>query len=392
MRFKVIPEDFVVEEWLRLPPASAGTFAIYRVHKRGVPTLNVQAQMARMIKVPRSRVVFPALKDKEAVATQHAAVRGSGPARLTGEGFEAERIGYLQRPLAPADIVANRFTLVLRDLTAEEERAIPPRLAQINAFGLPNYFDDQRFGSFSSRQEPLGKRILQRDVEGALRAYLTQPCAGDPAPVRRFKAMARTRWGDWASLFELAPRPSNFRSVLTYLRDHPMEYRRALNLITPRLLGLYLAAYQSWLWNRIAARWLEALLGEMPESVEIAGERFPVFCELPADFDRDAVLPLPSHQAVYRDPVLAVIVGDVLAQERLSLGDLKARVLKKAYLPRGNRPLLLFPRETTLSTPAHDERFPGRRKVVLSFALPRGGYATLVLKALASAPHGAAGM
>ena len=71
---------------------------------------------------------------------------------------------------------------------------------------------------------------------------------------------------DWDALFEAAPRPSNYRSVLTYLRDHPhpteTDYRKALNLITRRLLSLYLAAYQSLLWNRVAARYLAARLGE----------------------------------------------------------------------------------------------------------------------------------
>jgi tRNA pseudouridine13 synthase len=386
MRYKVQPEDFIVEEQIRLSLAPSGPFAVYRVRKRGVTTLRVQAQVARALGVAQSAVVAPALKDKDAVAVQHLAVRGTGPARLTGDGFVAEFLGRSPRPLAPADVVANRFTAVLRDLSTAEAARVQERLAQVARFGLPNYFDQQRFGSLASGEEPIGKRILRRDAEGALRAYLTERFAGDPEPVRAFKAFAAAHWGDWDALFDAAPRPSNFRSVLTYLRDHPTEYRKALNLVTRRLLSLYLAAYQSLLWNRIAGRYLSARLGEPAAHVEIATDRLPLYHELPPHFDRDLTIPLPHHRATYPSPphapILSTIAAQVLAEEGFTLHDLKARILKKAYLPRGNRLLLLFPQDLATSPPEPDDRFPGRHKLTLTFTLPRGSYATLVIKTL----------
>jgi tRNA pseudouridine13 synthase len=390
LRYKIRPEDFVVEERVRLRLLPAGDFAIYRVRKRGVTTLGVQAQMARALGVPQANVVFPALKDKEAVAVQHVAVRATGPERLTGKGFEARFLGHSSRPLSPGDISANRFTLVLRDLSAGEVACIQERAAQVARSGLPNYFDEQRFGSLAPGEDHIAKRILQRDAEGALRAYLTQPFVGDPAPVRKFKTFAAAHWGDWNALFEAAPRPSNFRSVLTYLRDHPtgdpeeraVHDRKALNLITRRLLSVYLSAYQSLLWNRVVGRYLEVVIGDVSRGIEIAGTRLPLYDELPPQLDRGLAIPLPNHRASYADPNLAAVVVQVLAEEGLALDDLKARILKRAYLPKGKRALLLFPEETSCSSPEDDDLFPKRQKMVVSFTLPRGSYATLVLKAL----------
>jgi tRNA pseudouridine13 synthase len=395
VRYKVRPEDFVVEERARFRPVPEGTFAVYRVRKRGVTTLNVQAQMARALGVSQADVVFPALKDKQAVAVQHAAVRlavrATGPERLEGRGFEAQLLGRSPRPLSPGDILANRFTLVLRDLSTDETARIQGRTAQVAQSGLPNYFDEQRFGSLAPGEDHIAKRILQRDAAGALRAYLTQPFVGDPAPVREFKAFSAAHWGDWNALFEAAPRPSNFRSVLTYLRDHPtddpderaLHDRKALNLITRRLLSIYLSAYQSLLWNRVAGRYLESVVGSVPHSIEIAGAQLPLYDELP-QIDRDFVIPLPNHRASYADTSLAAIVAQVLKEEELGLDDLKARILKRAYLSKGKRALLLFPGEMSCSPPEKDDRFSGRQKMVVSFTLPRGSYATLVLKALAA--------
>ena len=71
--------------------------------------------------------------------------------------------------------------------------------------------------------------------------------------------------------------------------------------------------------------------------------------------------------------------------EGLTLKDLKARLLKRAYLPRGSRPLLVFPKDTG----AHIESESTARAASgvsarLAFFLPPGSYATLVLKVLAA--------
>jgi tRNA pseudouridine13 synthase len=392
--YKVRPEDFVVEERARFRLVPEGNFAIYRVRKRGMTTLGVQAQMARALGVRRADVVFPALKDKQAVAVQHAAVRiavrAASPEQLEGRGFEARLLGRSPRPLSPADIFANHFTLVLRDLADDEVVRIRERVARVEHDGLPNYFDEQRFGSCAPGEVHITKRILQRDAEGALHAYLAEPFVGDPAPVREFKAFAAAHWRDWGALFDAAPRPSNFRSVLTYLRDHPTDDpegravhdRKALNLITRRLLSIYLSAYQSLLWNRIAGRYLESMMGNTPHSVEIAGMQLPLYEKLPSQLDPDLTIALPNHRARYADTELAAIVRQILADEGLVLNDLKARILKRAYLPKGKRALLLFPEGVSCSPAEEDDRFPKRQKMVVSFTLPRGSYATLVLKAL----------
>ena len=91
---------------------------------------------------------------------------------------------------------------------------------------------------------------------------------------------------------------------------------------------------------------------------------------------------LPGHRAVYRDAQLWQVVKNVLVEEGLRLNDLKARILKRAYLPKGSRFLLLHPADVSLQAAQPDELFPGRYAARLSFSLPRGTYATLVLKRL----------
>ena len=134
-----------------------------------------------------------------------------------------------------------------------------------------------------SRQGFLGKKILERDVERALRTYLSQPFGGDPGEVRTFKSLVRQHQGERDLLFESAPRPSSFRSVLIFLRVHPTGFRKALNLVTPRLLSLWLSAYQSSPWNRTVGRYLESRLRECAVPwlpIRVVAEELPLYREL----------------------------------------------------------------------------------------------------------------
>ena len=388
MRFKVQPEDFIVEERVHLPLEVKGDYAIYRVHKRGLTTLNVQAQMSAAIGVPHSAVLFPALKDRNSIALQYASLRGTGPSVLDDRGYSAQFVGRSSRPLRPRDLQGNHFTLTLRDLDADEGRHVQDRLGQMANFGLPNYFDRQRFGSYAPGQGFAGKKILERDEEGALKAYLSWNFMGDPQPTRVFKSLARQHWGEWDLLFENAPRPSNLRSVLTFLKDHPQSFRKALNLVTPRLLSMWLSAYQSSLWNRIAGQYLEGWLEETDTQryyVKVI-DQHPLYWELPdtlLEILSKVRIPLIHHRALFRDPRVEVEATTVIAEEELDLRAFKARVLKKAYLSKGERSLLLFPQEVALLDGEEDECFTGKIKFTLAFFLPPGSYATLVLKALA---------
>lgn len=389
MRIKVLPEDFVVEEVLAVSPGEGGRYAVYRARKRALTTLELQRRLAAALGAPPSAVTFPALKDKQAVAVQFGTLRGPGPLRVEGPGFAAERVGWLERPLSPGDVKGNRFAVTLRDLDAGQAARVAARLAEAARQGAPNYFDAQRFGSRLADGAFPGRLILQRDAAGALRAYLAGLQVGDPPPVRAFKAFAAAHWGDWPALFDRAPRPSNYRSVLTFLRDHPDDCRRALNLLPPRLLSLYLAAYQSWLWNRLAGWYLQARLEERGApwaTVSVAGEALPVYGQLPPDLWaslRGVRLPLLHHRVRFDDAALAALAETLLREEGLQVRDLKARLLDKAYLGRGTRALLLRPQEMSCGLIEADERFAGRHKLTARFFLPRGSYATLLLEAAA---------
>lgn len=358
---------------MQLPLRSRGPYALYRVCKRERTTLEVQAELAARLGVPQRAVTFPALKDREAIAVQMAAVRGRGPARIRGRGFEAVRVGEADRPLRPSDLQGNRFIVRLRELDDLEIERLPVAVATLILRGFPNYFDDQRFGSWSSEAGFIGRPLLLGQAEEVLRIYLTTPMIGDPPEARAFKAEARAWWGNWAAMYERAPRPSNYRSVLTFLKDHPVDWQGAVRRIPARLRTLWVDAYRAWIWNDALRR----IWNSLPHyEIEIRGERFPVPLEPPPGME-DLVM-LPHRRAQYESP-WSEAMASALREEGLTIFHFRRGALLEDAPSPTRRPVWCRPRAMDLR-----DLWPERREATLVFELPPGSYGTLLLKVLAA--------
>ena len=73
------------------------------------------------------------------------------------------------------------------------------------------------------------------------------------------KEALRAGWGAWAEVAQRLGR-SPLGQLAAYLAEHPGDFRGALAAQRSDLRSLWLAAYQSHLWNRLLAAVLQGLL------------------------------------------------------------------------------------------------------------------------------------
>ena len=176
MKLKQSPDDFQVEELTDVAAGAEGPFALYRMEKRGWATPDAFAAVLRRWKLEGRRLSYGGLKDRHAATVQFFTLF-HGPCRnLQHHDVRVEYLGQVREPYTSQHIRANRFRLVLRDIAAEERRAMEERLGQVAALGLPNYFDDQRFGSVTTEGgEFIGRLLVRGQFEAALRLALAGP-------------------------------------------------------------------------------------------------------------------------------------------------------------------------------------------------------------------------
>ena len=324
-RLKVAPEDFRVDELPAYLPAGAGPHLYLHVEKRGRTTRDVIRALARILGVGERDAGYAGLKDRAAVTTQWLSfpvARDPDAASLQGEGFRVLAASRHQNKLRPGHARGNAFQVVVRGGDLGAAQACAGALARA---GLPNFFGPQRFG--------------QDGANAALGRALLSP---DPPPEARRAARDR------------------------FLR------RFALSALQSEL-------FNGWLAERMADGLLAvALAGDVLKKLESGG----VFvCEVPeldgprgAAFELSPAGPMFGHQLRPRSAgVPAEREARVLAAAGLALADFERGGDEAAGTWRAAR----LPVEVALS--------PLPDGYLARFALPRGSYATVVMRELMKA-------
>jgi tRNA pseudouridine13 synthase len=386
MRLKRLPEDFQVEEVTGFVP-DGGPFALYRLTKRSLGTPEAVAEVLRRWKVPRRRVSYGGLKDRHAVTHQYLTIQ-RGPRRdLTQQNFELAYQGQASRAFGPHDVAGNHFQITLRDVSDAEQREIEKGLESVGREGLPNCFDDQRFGSLGESGDFVARAWCLGDYERALWLALAEANPHDRPRDREQKRLLREYWGEWPRLKEVLA-PSHRRSIATYLADRPGDFRGAIARVRADLRSLYLAAFQSELWNQLLAEFLRRQLRPAQlVGIESGGRDRLFYRDLePAQVEalRTVKLPLPAARTRIDDPELRSLAEDVVGRAGLEWRQLRVKYPRDSFFSKGERPAVFFPASLRHQI-SPDELYSGRSKVTLAFDLPRGCYATILVKRLTAA-------
>jgi tRNA pseudouridine13 synthase len=382
MKLKRLPEDFQVEELPSISPAPRGRFTLYRLTKRGLGTLEAVEAVCHRWNLAGRRVSYGGLKDRHALTVQYLTIL-QGPERpLREASFELEPIGRLPHPYGPQHFAGNRFLLVVRDFHQDHAALAQAALQRIPCDGLPNYFDDQRFGSVGLSGQFIGQAWLRGDHEQALRLALAEPNPFDRSAVKAQKAIMRDCWGRWSEAKTRLERSST-RSIVTYLVDHPRDYRGAFARLKRELRTLYFSAFQSHLWNLILSGWISR--HTRPEQcamieIKVGALAFPINLEPEQrEILQATSLPLPSARCPLPEGDLGELITAALEPFGLSWNDLRVRHLKDVFLSKGTRAALVFPRNLACSS-FEDELHPGRQALRMGFELSKGSYATILVK------------
>ncbi len=383
MEFQRVVEDFLVEELSDVRPVS-GEFGLYRLIKRDLGTLEAVAELATRLGISRQRISYGGLKDRRAVTRQFLTIEHGQPERLATDTWQLEYLGTLDRPFRSREIRGNRFTIVLRQIQSAQQPRLEQALAEVRRDGLVNYFDEQRFGSLGLSRQFIADAWHRQDYERAVWLAAADDHAHDSSAERQAKQSLRKHWGRWdrcRGLLSAGPAAK----AMAHLARRPGDFRGALCSWPAELRSLWLSAYQSWLWNRIASRWLVEDFAESGGwGYEIAGQElvWPRQLNPPQREPRMTLdLPLPSARGEPPEGPLGQLVARVLAEQGTSWNGLRIDFPRENFFARGERPLFVEPGELQSEFGA-DELSPGQLRCRLRFTLPRASYATLLVKRL----------
>lgn len=335
---KDIPEDFIVEELL--PDGfikKQGEYKVLLLTKRGENTEDRLQEIANKLHMPRRMIGYCGNKDRQAVTRQYITIRTS-IWRNSSNIEELTHAGYSDESLGLGTNIGNVFTITVRDLKPDEKAT--------KVLSIPNYFDEQRF---SKNNAEIGKSIISKDFVKACKLA----CGSTGA------------------------------NPILQLRHIPQ-----------RQLLMYVHAYQSLLWNRTAYAFLvdkgknakriaKGKTKEKTEGKTIEYSQGKLF--FPSGKIADADIPLigfATMPAEIKNPLLKKIITKILSEEKITPRDFIIPQMPEITSEGGERHLLIALTKFQLGKPVPDDLHPGKNKQALSFTIPKGSYATIVVKAM----------
>ncbi|MGM0540928.1 MAG: tRNA pseudouridine(13) synthase TruD [Pseudomonadota bacterium] len=172
--YKVLPQDFIVEEQIAYPLSGEGEHLWCWVEKTGENTDWVLQQLAKWAAVSPNKIGVAGQKDRHAVTRQWFSIQLPGLVNPDIDDFKVPNVTILKsvrhhRKLQTGGLSGNRFTVVIRNIQPRAGdktdiiQSLQARLNLIKEQGVPNYYGEQRFG-IHGRNLKQGEKLLAGEL------------------------------------------------------------------------------------------------------------------------------------------------------------------------------------------------------------------------------------
>jgi tRNA pseudouridine13 synthase len=401
-RLRSRPEDFVVEEITReglvaneaLAKLSRGEgrYSLAVLTKTSKDTMPTSRQIGEAL---GASVSFAGIKDRRAITSQLISIDRPlepGGLELGIPRVTVRVLGTSKWPLEPGELRGNRFTITVRSLL----EGLPEAFKADWCLG---YFGHQRFGTTRPNTHRIGRLLVKKDFEGAVRELVAEPYPHEPVAIAEARADLKASWDVRKALKNFPSSLTYERTVLAKLMEAPGDNLGALKSLPCSMIRLYVNAYQSYLFNlALSRRWEEYGLDSL-ENGDFAS---------PLDGWGSPARPIktsPSNASTLRKMVsskkgvlMVRVVGARTGMEGRDR-DIYSEILETEGITLHNfenvagspffgtlRFSIFRPIDLSLSGASPDELSPGMRKQTVVTSLPKGCYATVLLREIMRPP------
>ena len=393
-------EDFLVEEQPLYEPTGEGEHVYLFIEKNGLTTTEAVHRIARAMHMHRRNIGYAGLKDKHAVTRQHLSLWLPGVDEATvAEGIGRineyqERIKVLwserhTNKLKRGHHGGNRFVIRIRNVEPTHVLRAKQVMDTMEKRGVPNYIGDQRFG-YRQNSHRTGRALMLGDYDAALHEMLGAQSPTESQFIQQGRAFFRA--GEYEKAIEVWPRALRYdRQVLDGLRQGK-DPRAAVMMMDGNQRAFMISAWQSAVFNEVLCERLKAGTFDklLPGDLAWKHDSRATFEVDESTFDEDNAPGGRVEQGLLSPsgPLWGVqmprATGEPARIEREALaaaGVTEAQLAGQADDPKSRaegrrRPLRILMKDPDLSGGV-DEHGP---YIKASFELPRGVYATMVLR------------
>jgi tRNA pseudouridine13 synthase len=346
-------------------------YPLYLLDKAGVDSNHALFEIEKEHRV-RLRVM--GIKDARATTRQYAGAQHAWkdpPRELVTRRTRIILQGFTKRPIGRELLAGNEFEILIRGCKGSIGGFVPEIGRIANFYGL------QRFGSERLVTHLVGRAIIKRDFALAAKLLLYHTTEYDSEASREIRSKCEDP-ANYRQALKIMPRGMDIeRQVLSALADGK-DAVSALRAVQITIRRLFVQAYQSYLFNLCLSRAISA--GEdiaTPQPGDLCFEM-----EGPATFGR--IIKFDAQSKTLQVPAVRMagytfqpgkgrfesITRQLLEEEGVSARDFYVKEMQELSQQGGFRQAPLWCRDFF------------HRDAMVSFKLPKGSYATTLLREL----------
>ncbi|TGC10767.1 tRNA pseudouridine(13) synthase TruD [Methanolobus halotolerans] len=397
-------DDFIVKEISNREEGDSGKHLIIELTKINWDMHHLIRDISRKLGISQKRISFAGTKDKRAKTTQKISIYDIGEKDIENfymKDVELRVLGRSKRSVELGDLFGNEFVITIRNIEhgPEELISLLTTIAEeIRAYGgVPNFFGIQRFGAIRPVTHLVGEQILKGDFEKAALIYIAKSFPDEPGDVRevREKVWESRDFAEGLKLYPLRLRYE--RAMMHYLVENPGDFKGSFGVLARNISKMFVHAYQSYNFNRIICN---RIGNGLPLDAAVSGD---IVC-----FKNKEGLPDVKRTQQVTDEnvggmnnlirrkrafVTAPLIGYGTELASGEPGRIESDIFAEMNIPpesfkvpdmpdmasKGLRREILLHCEPSFQVD-RDELNPGKSKIILDFPLPKGCYATTVLR------------
>jgi tRNA pseudouridine13 synthase len=382
---KTEPEDFIVKEitgkGVLLEPGrtytaqelnerenTEGRFTTFVLEKRNWETIRAVLEIAKRMGKGRKSINYAGMKDKRSVSVQLACIYGVEPANVTAVRIREIKINgaWKSDGIESGSNLGNGFSIKINGVHHTEN--IPKVIEELNGV-FPNYFDRQRFG-YRLNNFRIGLGILNNNFEEAAMTFLTDSKnENDPEAQEARKRLAEEM--DFQKAASYFPRHLRYeRTMIDYLARYK-NFANAIRNMPRGIAVMFVHSVEDLIFN--AALEQRIRQNDFDSGIHCK-KNFYGFPDT-EDTTNDAKDAFP----------LGVLLGYETKDEYIS--DYEKEIMEKigiskdAFRIKGMPELSMKGAYRTLLSPFKDLSYRSEDEgtAILSFSIPTGVYATILL-------------
>ncbi|KAB5565785.1 hypothetical protein PHYPO_G00245480 [Pangasianodon hypophthalmus] len=390
-------------------PKNRGSFCHFVLYKENKDTMDAINVLSKFLRVRPNVFSYMGTKDKRAITVQEIAVLKISAERLAHlnkclMNFKLGNFSYKKHPLKLGELQGNHFTVVLRNISGSDEQ-VEQAMTSLRDTGFINYYGMQRFGTTAVPTHQVGRAILQNNWTEVMDLILKPR----PGAEKGYLVKCREEWAQTqdpeAALKKLPVKRCVEGQLLRGLSKYGKKnIITAFGMIPRNNRLMYIHSYQSFVWNTMVSRRVEAYgLKAVEGDLILKGGTAHILSaeEVDKHSIHDIVMPLPGFDVIYPTHKVGKGYRDMLAADNLDIDNMRHKV-RDYSLAGAYRRILICPSDVSWELIHYDDpRVPlvhtdveklenkpapvflteGKYKALkMEFSLPPSTYATMAIR------------